>query len=408
MNSLSSGGYESFGSDFASSQKTSNKVTSSFWDVQALRAAPKCEVVGESVEKTAGGDVVVRELKYEAPAVGGDRLRIFAYYAFPAARGEAKLPGMVWVHGGASTADKPSIVHWASLGYAVIGMDLPGKGGEARERSRSEGPDMSDKLIFTVRPSPKESYLYLCVNAVCAGISALQAQKEVDRTRIGIVGYSWGGVITLLANAIDDRITAACTVYGAGHIPDESFWAGGDVAQLSDRDRKTWREHFDPSSYSKSLHGKTLFVGATQDIYYPLRSFVKTYQAAVCAKTLYLALNRNHELDEAGTGDVERWFDWALRSGPGLPSVRVKRGKGSIEVTAKGDKPVVSLSVATADGVDYAKASWKMVDAKGSGGSWRLDPPKADEPCVIIARDDSGAAATEVLNLPAAVKRASK
>ncbi len=401
MSTYSSGGFGDVGAGFApSSPRTASTVTSSFWDLQALKQPSKASVAGEAVETVDGTEVVVREVTYEVPASGGEKIKAFAYYAFPAPKRNTKLPGLVWVHGGGSIADKPSVLHWASLGYAAIGMDLPGKGGEAREKSRSEGPDMSDKLIFTVTPSSKSSYLYLCVNSVCRAITFLSEQKEVDPTRIGVLGYSWGGVITLLANGIDDRIDAACTVYGAGFIPDESFWSGGEVAKLSSRDKKTWREHFDPASYAKSLHGKTLFVGATQDIYYPLRSFVKTYQAAACSKSLYLALNKNHELDDAGGRDIERWFDWALRSGPALPSLRVKRGKTSVDVTAKGGKPIVGLTVATAESTDFAKASWKTEDVKAPGGTCKLDPPKPAVACVVFARDDSGGASAEVLNLP--------
>ena len=97
-------------------------------------------------------------------------------------------------------------------------MDLPGKGGPHREKSRSEGPDMTDENIFKVTPSPKNSYLYLSVNAVCRAISVMQAQKEVDASRIGVLGFSWGGVITLLVNGIDSRVTAACTVFGLSLI----------------------------------------------------------------------------------------------------------------------------------------------------------------------------------------------
>ena len=400
VNNCGGSGFAGSGTDFSSNtRRAADVMTSSFWDIQAFKEPPKSEVSDETVEKTPAGEVVVREVKYEVPASGGGKIRVFAHYAYPAAKKGTKLPAIVWVHGGGSIADRGAVIHWASLGYAAIGMDLPGKGGEAREKSRSEGPDMSDPLIFKVTPSPRESYLYLCVNSVCRAISFMRDQKEVDPLRIGVLGYSWGGVITLLANGIDDRIAAACTVYGAGFIHEESFWSGGEFARLSERDKRTWRERFDPSSYLKSQHGKTLFVGATQDIYYPFRSFIRTYQGAECPKSLYVALNKNHELDDAGAETIRRWFDWTLRSGPPLPSVRVKQTKDSFEVSAKG-APVVNVTLATAEPSDYIKAEWKSSNAKSEGGVWKVSPPKSGVASIVIAKDDSGVTVAEPVNVP--------
>ncbi len=381
---------------------SSEDALKSFWDLPALKKAPKSEVGEEIIE----GNVIVREIIYEVPASDGKPIKIFAYYAYPAAKKNGKLPAIVWVHGGGSIADRNAVVHWASLGYAALAMDLPGKGGEARAKSRSEGPDMSDPLIFTVAPLPRESYLYLCVNSVCRAISFLQSREEVDSTRIGVLGYSWGGVITLLANGVDDRIAAACAVYGSGYIYEESFWSHGQYAELSFKDKRLWREHFDPSSYLKSLHGKTLFVSATQDIYYPLRGFVKTYREAECAKALYIALNKNHDLDEIGKKTIERWFEWALRSGPVLPSIEVKKTKTGFELSAKEPSQIASVSLAITDSADYAKAEWTSAELKAENGKWKASLSQNNPSALVYACDVLGGAVVEVLRLAPRQNRA--
>lgn len=382
-------------SGFASGSHSGESTLESFWNMSMLKEVPKSEI-GEEVTV---GDVIVREITYEVPASDGRPIKVFAYYGYPAAKKNRKLPAIVWVHGGGSIADRNAITRWASLGYAALAMDLPGKGGEARAASRSEGPDMSDSLIFTVAPSPRDSYLYLCVNSVCRAVSFLQSREEVDPERIGVLGYSWGGVITLLANGIDDRIAAACTVYGAGYIYEESFWSHSQYAKLSFKDKKLWREHFDPSSYLKSLHGKTLFVGATLDIYYPLRSFVKTYREAACAKALYIVLNKNHELDEAGEKTIERWFDWALRDGLPLPSVELKKTKAGFELSAKDPSQITGVSLAVTDSTDYTKAEWSSAELKAENGKWKADLPKHTASALVTARDGLGGAIAEVLRL---------
>ena len=374
-------------------------LASSFWEMDKLRAEPKIEVAKETTEKSSTGDVICREISYDSPGANGKSLRIFAYYAFPSAKKGTRLPGIVWVHGGGGLSSKDAVVEWASRGYAAISMDLPGKGGRAA--SRSDGPDMTDDNIFKVSPSPRDSFLYSAVNSVCRAVSALSASAEVDPTRIGVVGYSWGGVITLIANGIDNRIGAACDVFGAGYIPDESCWVEkGDFKNLSKKQIQTWREHFDPSSYLNSQCGKTLFVGATQDTYYPLRSFLKTYDGAKCAKALCLVPNKNHELDDAATADIVKWFDWALRSGPSLPTAKIAQSAGKLKITASGTRPVTAVSLITADGTEYAKATWKASELSGKDGAWSADAPKSTVPYFITARDDGGALIAAEVRLP--------
>ncbi len=389
-----------FAGDLTAQRKTvTSPLASSFWEIDKLRAQPRIEAAKERPEKSSTGDVICREVYYDSFGADGKSLRIFAYYAFPAAKKNTKLPGIVWVHGGAHLASKDAVVEWASRGYAAISMDLPGKGGPAREKSRSDGPDMTDQNTFDVTPSPRNSFLYAAVNSVCRGISALAAQPEVDPSRIGVVGYSWGGVITLIANGIDNRISAACDVFGAGYIPEESCWLG-ITGKMPMKELQSWREHFDPSSYLTSQCGKTLFVGATQDTYYPLRPFLKTYQAAKCAKALCLVPNKNHEIDDAANADIVKWFDWALRSGPALPTAKVDRSGGKLKVTASGTRPVTAVSLLTADGSDYTKASWKATTLTAKDGAWTADAPKSTTPYFITARDDGGALIAAEVKLP--------
>lgn len=391
---------EDISTSFGQAKALADTPVSSFWNLQALKTTPKVETVSESVEKSPAGDVAISEIRYDSPASGGETIKVFAYYGYPAEKRNMRLPAIVWVHGGGSVGSKQAVIEWASRGYAAISMDLPGKGGDARASSRSEGPDMSDARIFTITPSPKESYLYLCVNAVCRAVSVVASRKEVDPARIGVLGYSWGGVITLLVNGIDDRIAAACTVYGAGFIPDESYWVKPNTSAMAPREVRLWREHFDPSSYLHTQHGKTLFLSATQDAYYPLRSFAKTYEGAACEKALGLALNTNHELDDRSAGCIARWFEWALKSGPGFPTLKTAREGDKIKVTARGPRPIISASLVTADGTDFAKAKWTAAEMSFKNGAWTAPAPKPGAPYFMMVKDDNGAAVAGDLHLP--------
>jgi len=382
-----------------SQRRIPTSVANSFWDIQTLKAAPKAETLKASVVKSDSGDITLREIRYETPGAGNEKMMIFAYYALPAGKRGGRLPAIISVHGGGGLSDVNAALHWAKRGFAAVSMDLPGKAGEARKESRSEGPDMLDDNIFKVTPSPKNSYLYAAVNTVSRAISFLVDQKEVDPTRIGVIGYSWGGVITLITSGIDDRVSAACDVFGAGYIPDESIWVPGPVTKLSAAEKKIWREHFDPSSYLKSLHGRVMFVGATQDIYYPMRSFIKTYQAADGEKTLHLIPNKNHAYDEADVANMNRWFDYALKDGPGFASLKVKKSGGGIEVSARGKRPIVAVSLVTTAEKDFTKAVWEGSEVKGKDGVWKVDLPKGAQSYYVQATDDNGAVIADQVKL---------
>ena len=398
------GGFGGFSNSTNMTKGTmASPLASSFWQMDKLRAEPKVELASESTEKSSTGDVTCREVFYETPGSSGKMLRIFAYYAFPASKKGTKMPAIIIVHGGTGRADKAQTVEWASRGYVALSMDLPGKGPK-REASRSEGPDMADDVIFKVTPSPKDSFMYAAVNSVCSAVSALTASKEVDPSRIGVLGSSWGGVIALIANGIDNRITAACTIWGAGYITEQSAWFPNGSLKLSKKEIQSWKEHFDPSSYLGSQYGKTLFVGASQDSDYPLRSFLKTYDRASCAKAMCLLPNLNHTINDDGSADVVKWFDWTLRSGSAFPTVKLAKTGDKLKISATGARPVTSVSLVTADGTDYLKATWKPTELTGKDGTWLADPPKPTVPYFITARDDSGALVAAELHLPTAKK----
>lgn len=400
QNSDMASGFGGFGSSNGQIGRPASTMASSFWQIEKLRETPKVELSSQSTERSANGEVTCHEIFYDSPGPSGKSLRIFAYFAYPAARQSTKLPGIIIVHGGTGRADKAATVEWASRGYAALSMDLPGKG-PGREGSKSEGPDMQDDVIFKMTPSPTDSFLYSAVNSVCRAVTVLSNATQVDPSRIGVVGSSWGGVITLDANGIDSRISAACTIYGAGYIPDESCWlAHGNMKQLSKKQVQGWREHFDPSSYLASQNGKTLFLAATQDGYFPLRVFLKTYQNAKCQKALCLTPNKSHYLDDACKADVFKWFDWAFKSGPAMPTLKLAQSSGKLKISASGSKPVTEVSLFTADGTDYEKATWNAAELKVKDGAWTADAPKPTVPYYLTARDDTGALVAAEVHLP--------
>jgi len=60
----------------------------------------------------------------------------------------------------------------------------------------------------------------------------LSTREELDRRRIGAIGFSMGGVMTTALSALDDRIRAAVTCVTPVR-PDDPKWSGAEVGPLA-------------------------------------------------------------------------------------------------------------------------------------------------------------------------------
>ena len=70
----------------------------------------------------------------------------------------------------------------------------------------------------------EDQWPYHAVSAVVLAHSLLRSYPEVDASRIGVTGISWGGYLTCIVAGIDDRLKCAVPVYGCGFLGDNSAW----------------------------------------------------------------------------------------------------------------------------------------------------------------------------------------
>ena len=125
-----------------------------------------------------------------------DGLRIHAWY-FPAGHGAALQPAVVWPHGGPAfqTYDTwdPFLQAISQSGFAVLAPNFRGStgyGAEFRNMNLSDvgGGDLED---------------------VVAGARWLSKQREIDKSKIAILGASYGGYMTLIALTKKPEVFAA-------------------------------------------------------------------------------------------------------------------------------------------------------------------------------------------------------
>jgi dienelactone hydrolase len=154
------------------------------------------------------------------PAAGGAQLIVAGKLSLPVA--DSRIPAVVICHG-SDGVDGRGQFHAAALnarGVATLEVDM----WAARGNSRGAA----------ARPSSPVETLPDAFGA----LGFLRHQPEIDPTRIGVMGFSWGGVVTLLAST---RRHAAIMAPEPGFAAHTALypvcWAYGRVPALSLADR---------------------------------------------------------------------------------------------------------------------------------------------------------------------------
>ena len=183
------------------------------WQTPESERAPEYD----RVEYGAEG-YFIKSVPYE-----GEATNVFVYVGLPeGASEENPVPGVVLVHGGGGTAFPDWVKMWTERGYAAISVDTEG---------RVPTKDASAYVVDVFRTSPKhhgptnpqfadadmaieKQWMYHAVSATIAAHSFLKSFSQVDSTKIGITGISWGSVIVSNTVCYDDRLAFCAPVYG--------------------------------------------------------------------------------------------------------------------------------------------------------------------------------------------------
>lgn len=153
--------------------------------------------------------------------------RIFAIIGLPSdASAQSQVPGVVLVHGGGGTVISAWVDEWTARGYAAIAMDNEGGNlinGVKTKPHAYGGPARTgiykDSEPENLKPLD-EQWEYHATSTVVLANSLLRSLPEVDANKVGVMGVSWGGVLTSTAIGVDDRFAFAIPTYGCGRLFD--------------------------------------------------------------------------------------------------------------------------------------------------------------------------------------------
>ena len=187
----------------------------------------------ETIKKETRNGIFYRE-SYISAYVLKKEIRVYCKYSVK--EGVAHAPGLLNVHGWMGW---PVINNeFVDDGWAVMSYDYCGKTG-AREQytkypARLRHGNMDNEAGPVIHDStpdgksitdPRQTSEYLWYAIERRVLSYLEQQKEVDKTRLGASGYSYGGTL-MWALGTDPRVKAIVAHFGIGWI---EYWRNKQV-----------------------------------------------------------------------------------------------------------------------------------------------------------------------------------
>jgi len=305
------------------------------------------------------------------------KIKIKGFYACPP--GGGKRPGIVNAHGlGGMAKDSNAAQPAALLDMCVLAYTGPG-GGDAPD-NMSEGIPAGDNngyRMFDTVTDVRGSWFWAHAVAAMRGVTCLTARPEVDPAKLGITGFSAGGVVSLIASSVDLRIKAAVPMSGTlawdVAVQAPKAWQHNLLTQAGlTIESQEWLNLMEAIVAKDALlplnQAQVLMVNGSTDEFFPLTAHLATYNALPGdGKRTALAANFDHgcysltgiegasDIEERakvrGEGGQMAWFghhfatDADFAYFPLPPSVQVQPAGPVTFVTALADQGGSKLKV---------------------------------------------------------------
>lgn len=126
----------------------------------------------------------------------------------------SRMPVVVALHGtgGTKEGQLPLLKQLAGKGFLAIAVD--GRYHGERSKQGKGSADYSEAMLRVYRGAKERPFLYDTVWDILRLLDWLESRPDVDASRIGMIGFSKGGMELYLAAAVDARIRASVPCIG--------------------------------------------------------------------------------------------------------------------------------------------------------------------------------------------------
>ena len=239
-----------------------------------------------------------------------------------------KVPLLLRIHGGPNSQDQHSFSverqMFAAHGYAVLAVNYRGSSGRGQKFSRAIFADWGNYEV----------------QDLLAGVDHVVRMGVADPDKLGVGGWSYGGILTDYLIASDNRFRAATS--GAGTAFTVAFYGTDQYIIQYDYEigppwnPQAWETYVKisyPFLHADRIQTPTLFLGGERDFNVPVQGSQQMYQAlrSLGVETqLIIYPNENHGIQRPSyqRDRMERylaWYDKYIKKAPAAPSTSTAR-----------------------------------------------------------------------------------
>src|SRR5215213_4426601 len=240
-----------------------------------------------------------------------DGTRVGALLTYPVGYVKGtKVPLLLRIHGGPNGQDQHSFSAerqmFAAQGYAVLAVNYRGSSGRGQKFSRAIFADWGNYEV----------------QDLLAGVDHVIKMGVADPDRLGVGGWSYGGILTDYLIATDNRFKAATS--GAGTAFTVAFYGTDQYIIQYDYEigppwnPKAWETYVKisyPFLHADRIQTPTLFLGGERDFNVPVQGSQQMYQALRSLgidTQLIIYPNENHGIHRPSyqRDRMERYVAW--------------------------------------------------------------------------------------------------
>ena len=221
-----------------------------------------------------------------------------------------RVPLLLRIHGGPNAQDQHSLSierqMFAAHGYAVLAVNYRGSSGRGQKFSRAIFADWGNYEV----------------QDLLAGVDHVIKMGVADPERLGVGGWSYGGILTDYLIATDTRFKAATS--GAGTAFTVAFYGTDQYIIQYDHEigppwnPKAWETYVKisyPFLHADRIKTPTLFMGGERDFNVPIEGSQQMYQALRSLgidTQLIIYPNENHGIQRPSyqRDRMERYLAW--------------------------------------------------------------------------------------------------
>ena len=211
----------------------------------------------------------------EVKAISKDGTEVHSLLTYPAGYVKGtRVPLLLRIHGGPNGQDQHQFSaerqFFAAHGYAVLAVNYRGSAGRGQKFSRAISADWG----------------HYEVDDLLASVDQVIKQGVADPAKLGVGGWSYGGILTDYVIATDTRFKAATS--GAGTAFTVSFYGTDQYIIQYDYEigppwtAKGWEGYVKlsyPFLHADRIKTPTLFMGGERDFNVPIQGSQQMYQA---------------------------------------------------------------------------------------------------------------------------------